>query len=41
MKAGETTLAVLIDYSKAFNTISHEGLAHKLCNLGCSTDYIE
>ena len=40
MKSGEVTLAVLIDFSKAFDTISHEVFTTKLYSLGFSNQFI-
>ena len=41
MNRSEVTLAILIDYSKAFDTIEHELLLTKLLKLGFSVDAIK
>ena len=41
MSCGEVTLAVLIDFSKAFDTISHETFVKKLHTFGFSNDFIK
>ena len=40
MKAGELTLIVLIDYSKAFDTICHYTLIEKMSKLGFSKQFL-
>ena len=40
MNSNEVTLAVLIDFSKAFDTISHAGFVKKLKDFGFSSDFI-
>ena len=40
MRSGEVTLMVLIDYSKAFDTIHYDTLISKLQKLGMSTSFL-
>ena len=40
MKSSEAVLAVMIDFSKAFDTISHDKIIRKLHNLGFSKDFL-
>lgn len=40
MKAGEVTLVVLVDFSKAFDTICHHSLIKKMSKLGFSKQFL-
>ena len=40
MKAGEVTLIVLVDFSKAFDTLCHHTLIKKMDQLGFSKDFL-
>ena len=40
MKSGEITLAVMVDFSKAFDTVGHDVIIKKLSGLGFSKDFL-
>jgi len=40
MQRGEVTMAVLADYSKAFDTVAYETVLKKMLSIGFSKDYL-
>ena len=40
MKSGEVTLATLVDFSKAFDTLAHDKVITKLHKLGFSPQFL-